>query len=223
MGHDTKFRALSRSVRREKGLAGGPAHGVMMPAMSRIKNLQYLLRLPLVVLPFFFACGSGSGKPAASAEDTAAQSSEQDATGDAKDTSGADETDSAKDGEGTSNSEATSDGKKAAAADESEGVVAPKDDSRTTAACAKVINDNRKLFKKCYAGRSDIKGEIVLQVKLDAGGKVTKAYIDEESTIKDEKIHACIVDVAKGLTYPASTKGLEKDFEYNFGINNATK
>ncbi|MGC4069513.1 MAG: AgmX/PglI C-terminal domain-containing protein [Polyangiaceae bacterium] len=192
--------------------------------MSRNKNLQYLLRLPLVVLPFFFACGSGSSKPAASADDanTATESSESAATGDGKDTSGADKTDMAKDASEGSASESSGDAKKAAA-DEGDGAAAPKDDSRTTAACAKVITDNRKAFKKCYAGRSDIKGEIVLQVKLDAGGKVTKAYIDEESTIKDEKIHTCIVDVAKGLTYPASTKGLEKDFEYNFGINNATK
>lgn len=203
----------------------------MMPPMSRTKNLQYLLRTPLVVLPFFFACASGAGKPAVSAdgadskpstsEEATAEESGKDASN--KSDIAADEESSKSDEKSEAKSSDTKDKKAAAKDDDDSGEAAPKDDSRTTAACAKVINDNRKLFKKCYKDRSDIKGEIVLQVKLDAAGKVTKAFIDEESTIKDVKVHTCILDIAKGLTYPASTKGLEKDFEYNFGINNATK
>lgn len=109
----------------------------------------------------------------------------------------------------------------AAKGDDDDAEPAPKDDSRTTATCRKVIEDNRPAFKKCYKDRAEIKGELVLRIDLDAAGKIRKAYIGEESTVKDKKIEDCVLDLAKTLKFPSSTKGLDKTFEYTFGIHNA--
>jgi len=204
--------------------------------MASSKNLSFLLlKSPLVLLPFLFACGSGGGKPAASASDAEGKTESAEKanaeSGDAKSDKsdiGADEA-SPKSGEiskakGDAESEAKSDAKKDKKSGESdEAEPAPKDDSRSTAACEKVIKDNRKAFKKCYSGRSDLKGELTLRIELDAAGKITKAFIDDDSTVKDDKVQKCILDLAKTLTFPASTKGLTKDFEYNFGINNKSE
>ena len=191
--------------------------------MARSKNLQYLLRMPIVLLPFFYACASGTGKPAASADDADSKTDSSETTP-ADDASGdsSKKSDSAADETSDKKEDAKSDKKTAAKGDDDEGdaEAAPKDDSRTTEICRKVIDDNRKAFKKCYKDLPDIKGTVVLELELDAGGKIKKAYIDDESTIKEKKVHDCILDLAKSLTYPKSTKGLDKNFEYTFGIRN---
>jgi hypothetical protein len=109
-------------------------------------------------------------------------------------------------------------------ADEKKGA-APVDDSRTTASIQKIINENRPKFKKCYEDErkkaQDLKGTIVLELTLDADGKIKKSGFNaEESTIKVKSVGDCIVKVAEGLTYPPSSKGLDKDFRYEFGFNN---
>jgi outer membrane biosynthesis protein TonB len=110
-------------------------------------------------------------------------------------------------------------------ADEGKKGAAPVDDSRTTASIQKIINDNRPKFKKCYEDErkkaQDLKGTIVLELTLDADGKIKKSGFNaEESTIKVKAVGDCVVKVAEGLTYPASSKGLDKDFRYEFGFNN---
>lgn len=102
---------------------------------------------------------------------------------------------------------------------------APKDDSRTTASIQKIINDNRPKFKKCYEDErkknQELKGTVVLELTLDAEGKLKKSGINmDESTIKLKAVTDCMLKVAEGLTYPASSKGLDKDFRYEFGFNN---
>ena len=67
----------------------------------------------------------------------------------------------------------------------------------------------------------DLKGTVVLELTLDADGKIKKSGTNaDESTIKVKAVTECIVKVAQGLTYPASSKGLDKDFRYEFGFNN---
>ena len=102
---------------------------------------------------------------------------------------------------------------------------APVDDSRTTASIQKIINENRPKFKKCYEDvrkkMQDLKGTVVLELTLDADGKIKKSGVaEEESTIKVKTVTECIVSVAQSLTYPSSSKGLDKDFRYEFGFNN---
>ena len=102
---------------------------------------------------------------------------------------------------------------------------APVDDSRTTEAIHKLIKDNRKQFKKCYEDERkkapDLKGTVMLKLTLDAEGKIKNADTDpEETTIKVKAVTDCIIKVAHTLTYPPSSKGLDKDFQYKFGFNN---
>jgi len=102
---------------------------------------------------------------------------------------------------------------------------APVDDSRTTEAIHKIIKDNRKTFKKCYEDERkkapDLKGTVLLKLTLDAEGKIKSAGIDpDETTIKVKAVSDCIIKVAQSLTYPPSSKGLDKDFQYKFGFNN---
>jgi hypothetical protein len=105
------------------------------------------------------------------------------------------------------------------------GTAAPVDDSRTTESIRKVIDANRPKFKKCYEDERkkvpDLKGTVVLELTLDADGKIKSAGVDtEDGTIKVKAISDCMVKVARTLTYPASSKGLDKDFKYEFGFNN---
>ena len=103
--------------------------------------------------------------------------------------------------------------------------MAPIDDSRTTESIRKIINENRKTFKKCYEDErqkaQDLRGTVVLELSLDAEGKLTTVGVNaEKSTIKVKAVSECIIQVAKGLKYPPSSKGLDKDFTYKFGFNN---
>ncbi len=102
---------------------------------------------------------------------------------------------------------------------------APVDDSRTTESIHKIIKENRAKFKKCYEDERkkipDLKGTVVLELTLDADGKIKKSgTAAEESTIKVKAVSDCIVKIAEGLSYPPSSKGLDKDFRYEFGFNN---
>jgi hypothetical protein len=102
---------------------------------------------------------------------------------------------------------------------------APVDDSRTTEAIHKIIKENRKTFKKCYEDERkkapDLKGTVLLKLTLDAEGKIKSVGIDpDETTIKVKAVSDCIIKVAQTLTYPPSSKGLDKDFQYKFGFNN---
>ena len=101
----------------------------------------------------------------------------------------------------------------------------PVDDSRTTETIHKIIKDNRAKFKKCYenerAKAPDLKGSVVLELTLDGDGKLKSVGTNaDESTIKIKAVTDCIVKVAQSLTYPPSSKGLDKDFRYEFGFNN---
>lgn len=99
------------------------------------------------------------------------------------------------------------------------------DDSRTQRDIANIVSKNRPEFKKCFVAAKKeapgLKGNAVLTLTLDATGKITKAGIDDaRSSIKNPKFAECMVKVARGLAFPASSKGLDKDFEYDFGFEN---
>jgi hypothetical protein len=198
-----------------------------MRHMSRFKTYRYLFCAPLAVLPLIVACGSSPTRPAASPSNKT----------DAADTSGTDDSSdmAASPDENTKKSDSDKSrgdqeqadkksSNKKAAADDDDDDKAPVDDSRTTASIANVIKENRKAFKKCYEDvrkdQPELKGNVVLKLVLDGAGKVKKAYVDDESSIRIPKIVDCMIKLAQSLTYPKSSKGLDKDFEYNFGFNN---
>lgn len=190
--------------------------------MSRSKHYRYLLRAPLAVLPFFIACGSSSTRPVASASDKV-ESAET--SGDSDIAANPDEEDKKAGSEKSDGAEDKA--KSQAEADDEDDDKPPVDDSRTTASIANVIKENRKAFKKCYEDvhkeQPDLKGNVLLKIVLDGAGKVKKAYVDDESSIRNPKVTDCMIKLAQSLTYPKSSKGLDKDFEYDFGFNNQTK
>jgi hypothetical protein len=205
-----------------------------MPGMSRSKSTRSLILAPLAVLPFLIACGSSATKPPASASDKT-DSAEVGDDADAK--SGkdmnVDEEEKAEKKSDSDKSSAKDDKKdekksadKKADADDDDDKP-PVDDTRTTAAVANIFKENRKAFKKCYEDvrkdKPELKGNVLLKVVLDGDGKVKKAYVDDESSIREQKVTDCMIKLAKTLTYPKSSKGLEKDFEYDFGFNNQAK
>jgi hypothetical protein len=194
----------------------------MILAMSRAKNYLYLLCVPFVLLPLLSACGSSpKPTPAKSADEADSKTSAKDEeAGLGHDTAKAESESSAPEDKAEKKPE-----KKLDAEGED---ATPVDDSRTTESVNKIFKDNRKSFKKCYEevrkDKPELKGNVVLKVVLDAEGKVKKAYVEEsESSIHEQKIDDCMIKLAKSLSYPKSSKGLEKDFEYDFGFNNMSK
>lgn len=206
----------ARNVHRKR-LASRAGERCMMPLMSRATHFRNLV--PFAVISLLMACSSGP-KPvpetAADKNETADSPADEDSdSGSSKKADAAEVTDEKK-------SDDKSEDKKAKDED-----APPVDDSRTTASVAKIFKDNRKAFKKCYEDvrkeKPELKGNVLLKVVLDGDGQVKKAYVDDESSIREQKVIDCMIKVAKGLTYPKSSKGLEKDFEYDFGFNNQTK
>jgi hypothetical protein len=172
------------------------------------------------------ACASNAPEPKSPTGESAnGPSAEADSEKSAaKDKSDIVEEDKGDDAASPAKSSAT-DSKDKPASSKATGTAAPVDDSRTTESIRKVIDTNRPKFKKCYEEERkkvpDLKGTVVLELTLDAEGKIKSAGVDaEDGTIKVKAISDCIVKVAQTLTYPASSKGLDKDFRYEFGFNN---
>jgi hypothetical protein len=183
------------------------------------------------LLPILVACASSPAKPVASASDADAvdAKAKDDGASDMAahpDEPAPEKSDKASDKASTSDSKSDQAEAKSAKADTDDDKP-PVDDSRTTASIANVIKENRKAFKKCYEDvrkdQPDLKGNVMLKIVLDGAGKVKKAYVDDDSSIRNPKIVDCMIKLAQSLTYPKSSKGLDKDFEYDFGFNNSTK
>jgi hypothetical protein len=196
----------------------------MMQFMSYTKDHRYLPRVALALLPFIIACGSSPAKPAVSPADTtdAADGADDDKPkGDVAEGKKADSNKSDADKSDKNESSEKKSDKKAAADDDDD--KPPTDDSRTTAAVAAVIKERRKDFKKCYEvvrkDQPDLKGHVILKLFLDGAGVAKKIYVDDESSLRNQKITDCMIKLAKTLTYPKSSKGLDKEFEYDFGFN----
>jgi hypothetical protein len=62
-------------------------------------------------------------------------------------------------------------------------------------------------FRKCYEDllekQPDAEGKLVLGFEIEGDGTVEGARIEEESTLRDQQLHRCFVDVARGLSFPA--------------------
>jgi hypothetical protein len=191
-----------------------------------MSTLQEVVRCGLSAIcaaSLSWACASSTPASKAPSSESASGSEQTAASDEAK--TGADIAEDNVDGSKSSDSSKAADDAKPKADDAKKGGAAPVDDSRTTASIQKIINENRPKFKKCYEDErkkvQDLKGTVVLELTLDADGKIKKSGVNaEESTIKMKAVTDCIVKVAEGLTYPASSKGLDKDFRYEFGFNN---
>lgn len=198
----------------------------MMPVMSRATHFGNLA--PFALISLLMACSSGPKPvPETAADKTEAADSAADGESDSSESKNADSEQASDEKKSEDKSDKKADDKKSEDKKSEDGDAPPVDDSRTTASVAKIFKDNRKAFKKCYEDvrkeKPELKGNVLLKVVLDGDGQVKKAFVDDESTIRESKVTDCMLKVAKGLTYPKSSKGLEKDFEYDFGFNNQTK
>lgn len=187
--------------------------------MTNLRNsiIPWLAAISSLVLLGACASGTSNAPAAKSASDESAVGSEK---GDTK----APETSKQDMAEDEETDEVTKPDKKEASGDAKSGK-GPVDDSRTTETLHAIIKKNRAKFKKCYederAKAQDLKGTVVLELTLDADGKIKSIGTNaDESTIKVKAVNDCIVAVAKSIEWPPSSKGLNKDFRYEFGFNN---
>jgi hypothetical protein len=94
-------------------------------------------------------------------------------------------------------------------------------ETRTTEVIAKVIKDNRKVFRDCYEQGTkdlpDVEGTLTLHFVLDAAGKVKKAELNQErSTVKAPPVVDCAIAALKALSFPPSSRGMESTVNYPF-------
>ena len=80
---------------------------------------------------------------------------------------------------------------------------------------------NRDKFRCCFdlwaRNNPGAAGRVALRVKLDPNGALTTSEIvDKDTTVKAPEVHACIIDVAKSLTYPKSPSGKETTYTHPF-------
>lgn len=84
-----------------------------------------------------------------------------------------------------------------------------------------LIKAKRDAFRCCFdlwaRKNPGASGRIMLKVKLKPDGSVMSAEtVDKDSTVQAPEVNACIIDVAKSLTYPKSPSGKETVYTHPF-------
>jgi hypothetical protein len=84
-----------------------------------------------------------------------------------------------------------------------------------------VIKQHRDAYRCCFDlwGKDHVgeAAKIALVLELDPTGKLTKASFKEaETDLKDKDVEACMSDVAKKQTFPASPSGKETTYTHRF-------
>ncbi|HLM74415.1 MAG TPA: AgmX/PglI C-terminal domain-containing protein [Polyangiaceae bacterium] len=101
---------------------------------------------------------------------------------------------------------------------------APKEGSETSSRLqplVDLIKANRDKFRCCFDlwARNQVgaSGRVSIQLKIDPEGKLTSAEIAQaDTTVAAPEVHACILDVARSLTYPKSPTGKETTYKHPF-------
>ena len=152
------------------------------------------------------ADGAGSSEPAAS-EPTAAEPAPTAASGDGW--------------------EGESEAKGAAAASDANPAPAAGDgkpeETRTLEVIQKIVKDNRKPVRDCYEkARKDLptlQGDLIIHFVLDPEGKVKTIELNEQrSSLKAPPVVDCAIKVIKGLSFPASSRGMETNVNYPYNF-----
>lgn len=84
-----------------------------------------------------------------------------------------------------------------------------------------VIQKHRDAYRCCFDlwGKDHVgeEAKIALVLEIDPAGKLTKASFKEaETDLKDKDVEACMSDVAKKQTFPASPSGKETTYTHRF-------
>lgn len=73
-------------------------------------------------------------------------------------------------------------------------------------------------LKQCYETQlktnNSLKGKVALQMEVNDKGRVQSAGIQTSSTLKDKKIHECMLNVVKDLSFPQPAKGTVAVVDY---------
>ena len=98
------------------------------------------------------------------------------------------------------------------------------EDTRTTETMAKVVKDNRHLFRLCYEKAQendpDLQGDVVITFTVTPQGRVKSAELNlEKSTLKNEQVGKCAAEEMKKLTFSESSLGMESTMNYPFNFN----
>jgi hypothetical protein len=84
-----------------------------------------------------------------------------------------------------------------------------------------IMRANRDKFRCCFDlwGRKNpgASGRVMLRVKLKPDGAImTSEIVEKDTTVAAPEVHACVVEVARSLTYPASPTGKETTYTHPF-------
>jgi hypothetical protein len=186
-----------------------------------------MMRASSIVLAAFFVSACGGSEPAAESP-AAAATPAADAPGNEPAASPA----AGKADEGGWEGEAEakksdSDGA-AAASGSSAGKPAPADtkgeETRTVDVIAKIVKESRQPVRDCYDKAQKelptLKGDMVIFFVLDPEGKVKKIELNQQaSTLKAPAVVDCAIKVIKGLSFPASSRGMETTVNYPYNFN----
>lgn len=101
---------------------------------------------------------------------------------------------------------------------------APKEGSETSTRLqplADLMKANRDKFRCCFdlwaRNNPGASGRVSITLKLDPEGKLTSSEIAQaDTTVAAPEVHACILDVAKSITYPKSPTGKETTYKHPF-------
>lgn len=76
----------------------------------------------------------------------------------------------------------------------------------------------RCCFDSLFASQNPgVSGKVALAVDIDASGSFASAEIlTAETTIKSTEVQACIIEIAKSLTYPKPANGKDIRYQRNF-------
>jgi hypothetical protein len=86
---------------------------------------------------------------------------------------------------------------------------------------ADLMKANRDKFRCCFdlwaRTKPGAAGRVSIQLKLDPEGKLTSSEIAQaDTTVAAPEVHACVLEVAKSITYPKSPNGKETTYKHPF-------
>jgi hypothetical protein len=109
-------------------------------------------------------------------------------------------------------------------ADTDESAAGGDPDKRTMEVIAATVKTHRKEARDCYEKAQKqipgLKGDLVVHFVLKPSGKVKIAELNKErSTITEQSVVSCVIDVITAIDFPKSSRGMETTVNYPFNFN----
>lgn len=97
------------------------------------------------------------------------------------------------------------------------------EETRTIEVIQKIVKEHRPEVRECYEkARKDLpslQGDLVIHFVLDPAGKVKVIEVNQErTTLKSPAVSDCAIKTIKGLTFPASSRGMETNVNYPYNF-----